>query len=64
MAENETVTPLKAVMAEDGVSDLPYTIRGFFAKALIEERAGNIEAANKALDKAIALEAAQKAKGV
>ena len=59
MAENETVTPLKAVMAEDGGSDLPYTVRGVFAKALIEERAENHEAAYKALCKAVDLEGKQ-----
>ena len=43
-------------MAEPGVSDLPYTVRGFFAKALVEERAGNSEQAAIFLNKAVELE--------
>lgn len=47
---------LKSVMAEPGVADLPYTVRGFFAKALIEERTGNNEQAAIFLNKAVELE--------
>jgi len=50
------VPSLKTVMAEPGVADLPYTVRGFFAKALIEERAGNTEQAAIFLTKAVELE--------
>jgi len=56
---DQPVPDLKSVMAEPGVSDLPYTVRGFFAKALLEERAGNHTQAEIFLNKAVELEQKQ-----
>jgi len=57
MEQNKKSTSQISVSKEPGVADLPLKARGAFAKAIIAERQGNHEEAEKQLQKAIAAEA-------
>lgn len=60
MITTETEKPdnlsLAKVAKENGVADLPLKVRGKFAKAIIAEREGNHEAAEKYLNEAVSEE--------